>query len=104
METLLELLHEVYVNIIALIGNYQENNKELRNHEYSSEGMDASLLENSKSHRISTREFRHIRCTLVDDGHQSELCSTLRDYINLLGLNIGRDIRLFHVVLQPFRS
>ena len=64
--------------------------------------MDASRLEESKSHRISPREFRHIRCTLVDDGHQSELCSTLRDYINLLGLNIGRDIRIFHDTIPMY--
>ena len=57
---------------------------------------DVHLLEDSKSHRISPREFRHIRCTRVDDGHQSELCSTFRDYVNVLGSNIGRDIRLFH--------
>ena len=38
METLLEVLHEVYINMIALVGSYQENNEELRNTEYSSEG------------------------------------------------------------------
>jgi len=41
-----------------------------------------SLLEEVKSHLISPREFRHIRCTRVDDGHQSELCGTLRTYVS----------------------
>ena len=38
MEALLDVLHEVYVNMIALVGSYQENNEEVRNQEYSSEG------------------------------------------------------------------
>jgi hypothetical protein len=54
----------------------------------------ASLEEDTKSHRISPREFRHIRCTIQDDGHQSDLCSTLRSYISTLGQNLGGEVEL----------
>jgi hypothetical protein len=96
IDSLLDGLNNAYLNMLSVVAQYQESNDTSRNTEYSSEGGDTSLLEDAKSHRISPREFRHIRCTLQDDGHQSELCSTLRLYINLLGTNLGRDIRLFH--------
>jgi len=60
------------------------------------------ILEDSKSHRISPREFRHIRCTMQDDGHQSELCSILRAYVNKLLLNLGTDIHLYHDTIPMY--
>lgn len=58
--------------------------------------------EDSKSHRISPREFRHIRCTMQDDGHQSELCFILRSYVNKLLLNLGTDIHLYHDTIPMY--
>jgi hypothetical protein len=61
-----------------------------------------SLFEDAKSHRISPREFRHIRCSLVDDGHQSDLCSTLRNYVSTLGQNLGEEIELDHDTIPMY--
>ncbi|CAL8127152.1 unnamed protein product [Orchesella dallaii] len=101
MEILLDGLKKVYTNLVGTVQDYQEMNEtDTRSHDILPEGKE--ILEDSKSHRISPREFRHIRCTMQDDGHQSELCSILRAYVNKLLLNLGTDIHLYHDTIPMY--
>jgi len=65
-------------------------------------GHEPVTLDDTQSHRISPREFRHIRCSLQDDGHQSDICSTLRHYVTVLGQNLGEEIELDHDTIPMY--